>query len=82
MESRDSQHWSICPSGHSNVCMNVFEVCFASLLYNASVFMYAALFIRDCGFEQSVPGRACMTVLFMFVCVVQRSICHPFSVKG
>lgn len=28
------------------------------------------------------PGLACMTVLYGFVCVVQRSICHLFGVKG
>lgn len=75
----------VCLSILESGVMNVFAL-FCSSFVSACVFMYSALsgtLNLVCSVLQSVhvPGRACMMIPYMFVCAVQRSICHLFSVK-
>lgn len=71
------------------VCMHLYNLCFAHLSYLLCAFspiylsgtLIGTLCVVLCSQFMSLR-RARMTLLYMFVCAVQRSICHLFSVKG
>lgn len=75
--SRDCQKWSSVPP----VCFAKMHICMCFCVFFA---IYLETLNPGCSFLQSmhVPGHACITLLYVFVCVVQRSICHLFRVKG
>lgn len=81
----DGQKWSTFTSCRAEVAAQsddegngyvYVHVCFSFI--SACVVVYSPISFGDV----SHSGRALLTLLYIFVCVVQSSVCHLFNVKG